>query len=273
MWKFLRYEIKRSGKFILAFSFLSILITILFAVFMVAISSKTRNSTSFESSFNIAFIFLIFVMLVVNLLYFLQRYRKDIFSKSAYLTFTLDISTGGLFFAKLLSAVFITIINQSIFTIFFSIMNAIVNFKYGIENIIHSMGIANFLQIYLWAMLIMSLYWLMAYTMLTVAISLTKVKFFRKYYDFVSIVLFVVILTIIVSLIRYFYIALPYVFEAKSFSMKFLNNINGFDISMLYFNIDSSVIGINLVDLILSLFVIITSFVSNLLIVENKIDL
>lgn len=113
----------------------------------------------------------------------------------------------------------------------------------------------------------------MAYALLTLAISLTRVKFFRRYYDFVSIVLFVVIFTLILALLRYVYVRLPYMIDFEDFAVRYVRQINGFDLSMLYMNLDGKIIGMNIYDLFISIFTIVISFVANIYVVEYKIDL
>ncbi|MDO4662538.1 MAG: ABC transporter permease [Tissierellia bacterium] len=273
MFNFLKYEFKRSRKFNLFFFFLSLIITVLFAIVLWNVLKNTSYDIDISSVFESAFVFMIFVVLSINLLYFLRRYRNDIFSKSAYLTFTLDISTNKLFLAKMITALIVTLINEIIFTVIFSFMNFFMNRRFNIDNLLTKIGMGNFIRLFLYSILILSIFWLMAYALLTLAISLTRVKFFRRYYDFVSIVLFVVIFTLILALLRYVYVRLPYMIDFEDFAVRYVRQINGFDLSMLYMNLDGKIIGMNIYDLFISIFTIVISFVANIYVVEYKIDL
>lgn len=262
MLKFLKYEIKRTKKYSIFF----LLISLIFSISIWSIAYIQKDKFNLFSLVNTSFLFLLFVFLLTNLIYFLLRFRKDIFSKTSYLTFTLDISTLKVFTAKFFAALFL-----NLFLIFCYYLNFLI-VKKLFELILKFNTTEIFPYRFISVILILEIYWLMAYELLTLAFSFSKVKFFRKYFDFVSITFFTVLYVVLIGIMRNIYILFPYSFKITGNIIK-IKKIIGIDFLMIYFNKNLSMIGINIYMIFFSFSVILISFILNLFIVKNKADL
>lgn len=254
--KFLKMEMKRSRRFL-------IFITIFSALFSIIINFVNYFSKASDYSLLISFYVLLGIILLINLIYFVNRYRMDIFAKSAYLTFTINLSTAKIMFVKFISGVFFGLLTLVEFVVFFLIGNMI--FSYDLFMIFKSFNL-------LVAICIM-LYWSMAYVLLLLGVSLSKVKIFNKYYEFVTIVLSIVVYILILWLMKNLYTIKAIMLSFKSFALVNLSNINGIDIFMLYYDSNNKLIGINVWMLLICLFVIVFGFFVNIFLLEEKIDL
>src|SRR5699024_5862412 len=187
----------------------------------------------------------------------------DLFSKSSYFTFTINLSTAKIMFSKLLAGLLISFLSLLIFIGAF-----ILSYKiFGIDG---STIKNSFNGLVLFSILV---YWLLAYVFLSIGVSLSKVKFLNRYYEFVSIILSTVLLVLVMWVMRNLYRLKSTMIDVKDFSIKTISNINGIDFFMVYYDINNKAIGINLWILLLAAFLIVFGFFINVYLVEEKIDL
>lgn len=255
MGKFLRYELKRS-KFFLAFMAVAGLF------FSLIINFLYRKNSNLEFSMGLGFYLVLAVIFLVDLIYFVARFRKDIFSKSSYFTFTIDLSTGKIIFSKYLASFVISLLTMLVFVGSFKIFSR----AFGITgDLLKSFNRVAFLSVLI--------YWLLSFAFLTIGVSLARVKIFNKYYEFVSLVLSVVLLVLLMWVMRNIYRLKPLMVDLTNFSIKNLSLINGVDFFMVYYDISQKPVGVNLWIFLLSLFFIAFGFFINLYLIEEKIDL
>lgn len=256
MKKFFSLELKRS-RYFLAFLAVFALIFSLITNFIFKIYKAS------ELGLALGFYCLVGLVFLINLLYFTSRYRKDLFSKSSYFTFSINVSTGKIILSKLLAGALLSLLSLFVFVrIFFIFTKA-----FGLDGMALKSSFDSSVLISL------ILYWLLAYVYLTVALSLSKVKIFNKYYDFVTIVLAVVFLVLVMGVMRNLYRLKPTIIDLTDFSIRNLTRINGVDFFMVYYDINHRAIGLNLWILLLTVFLIIFGFFINVYLVEEKIDL
>jgi hypothetical protein len=258
MRKFLFYELKRTKRFIEIMG----LFSLLFAIMLTFLSRKTAiNMVGKDYSLLISFILVSLIILLINLIYFINRYRADIFNKSSYFTFTINLSSGKILFAKFLAALIVSFLSIMFFTLIFLLLGRNIEMKNLVKTFMP--------QIFP----VLLLYFALSYQLLALGVSLSKVKIFSKYYEFVSLVVAIMIFTILTFILRNIYHLFPLMINFKDFSIREANPINGVDILMLYFGLDNSILGINLRMLLLTVFVIIFVFFANIFVIEEKIDL
>lgn len=267
MFKFLNYELKRSAKFIVQSFFISLIISFIF-MFMNIINEHEKMAIKHDDLMLTAVLITIFCVMAINLLYFLSRYRKDIFSKSSYLTFTLDVKASSIFLSKIICALLIFILNEIVFVCVFYFINSLVSYE-----TIELFRRIDFVRIFQIGLMIISLYYLVIFLLLSLAISLSRVKFFNRYYDFVTIVLYVVLFTLFSAFLRYVYVKMPYMLSFDPINITKVGIINGIDLTMLYMGVDGTISGINILMPAFSFLIILLSFIHNMILIENKIDL
>lgn len=256
MKKFLTYEIKRSFNYL---TFMAIA-GLFFSIIVNFIFKKIKGD---DFSLIVGFYLLIGVIFLVDLIYFTYRFRNDLFSKSSYFTFTINLPTSKIVFAKLLAGLIITFLSLIIFVGAFSLISEI--FEIAGQNMKSS-----FNGFVLFSILI---YWILAYVFLTIGVSLSRVKLLNRYYEFVSIILSIVLLVLVMWVMRNLYRLKATMISIKDFSIRTLSNINGVDFFMVYYDINHKAIGINLWILLLAAFLIVFGFFVNVYLIEEKIDL
>lgn len=259
MIRFLKYELKRTRNYKL-YLFLAI-ISILILLNLL----YKHTSIGKTSSISIYFVTLMAIVFSINILYFTNRYRKDIFSKSSYLTFTINVSTTKIILSKIICGIITTFLTLILFTILFESLGLFIN-----GNSFLTTWNIKFKLILLFVII---LYWTMSYMIIIFGISLSRVKIFKRYYEFVTMVLSIVILTLVIWIMRNIYTSYPLVIDLNNFSLRMVNSINGIDISMLYLGAGNSILGINMIMVLISIFAIVFVFFANNYILEEKIDL
>ena len=261
MIRFLKYELKRSRGFFLLMALFAIISQGLVGIFYKLNSFGLENK---NTSFFILLIALALIILSVCLIFFTIRYKRDIFDKSSYITFTINISVAKIIFAKFLASLVIGFLSLVVFVGSLIISSKFLGIYDDLINI--SMKV---LFVYIF---VLEIYYSIAYLLLVFGITLSKVQIFRRYYSFVSVVLSIVLFTIIVWLLRNIYTISPVVLRFKDFAIQRIININGVDISMLYNGVDGKVLGINIWMLTFSILIIAVTFFYNVFLIEEKID-
>lgn len=261
MIKFLKYELKRTKSFFVTTSLLSIVFAIIIKILLLTRVDLKRN---FENMTLFFFLITLLVILIVDIVYFASRYKRDIFSKTSYITFTINISTGKIILAKVLAALITSLLTAFIFGISFFVFDSI---KEPSEFLVGS-----FLSYGPLCLISIFIYWVMAFLFLILGINLSKVKIFNNYYEFVSIILSLMAFTIVIWLLRTAYTALPYMLNVKNFSLIKVLGISGVDVLMVYFGANGPM-GINIVMLLISILTIVLVYFANIYVLEEKIDL
>lgn len=261
MIKFLKYELKRSRGFFLLMALLSIISVAITGVFYKFNSFDMENK---NFSFFILLLALALIILSICLIFFTVRFKRDIFDKSSYITFTINVSVARIIFAKFLASVLVGFLSLLIFVGTLILGANILEISKGLVNISPSSLLAY--------VVVSGIYYSIAYLLLTLGMTLSKVQIFKRYYSFVTVVLSIVLFTIVVWLLRNIYQISPVVLSLKNFSIQRLININGIDISMLYNGLDGKIIGINIWMLIFSVLIIALTFFYNVFLIEEKID-
>lgn len=261
MIKYLRYELKRSRSFFLVILFLSLL--------SVSFISLLANSDSFGVNNKKGSIFILVVaqeiiILIMSLIFFVMRFRRDIFEKSSYITFTINISVGRVLFAKFLASLLAALFSIIVYLLNFLIVSLFLDIKIIFDMV--SIG-----GILLYGFVII-LYYAIAYLLLILGLSLSKVKIFKKYYNFVTIVLSILIFSLIIWIFRNIYILSPISLNLRNFSLETLVHVNGIDVFMVYLDLDGKILGINVWTSLMSFFVIAISFFINEYLIEERID-
>lgn len=256
MSKFLSYEIKRSYRYLASMAIFALVFSII-TNFIFKIFKGTNLSLS------LGFYLILGVIFLINLVYFTYRYRKDLFSKSSYFTFSINLSTGKIILAKLFAGLIVSFLSLLVYVLFFAMVSGISGFDRS--KLLLSFGPYVFISI--------MIYWLLAYVFLTIGVSLSRVKIFKKYYEFVTVLLSVVGLVLVMGLMRNIYRLSPTIVDIKDFSIRTLTRINGIDFFMVYYDINNRALGINLWILILASFLIIFGYFINVYLVDEKIDL
>lgn len=255
MKKFLSYELKRSLNYLLSLTIASIFFTIILMFIY-------KKNTVEAFTVGIGFYIVLAIVFLVNIIYFVYRFRKDLFSKSAYFTFTINLSTTKIIFSKLLSGFIVSFLTILVYWLQFKILLQIFNFK---QNILQSFNFYVFIVILI--------YWILSYVFLILGVSISKIKIFNRYYEFVSLVLSVVFLVLLMWFMRNLYRLKALMISFSNFSIRNLTNINGVDFFMVYYNVNHKAIGVNLWILLLSIFFIVFGFFINVYLLEEKIDL
>ncbi|MDD7306450.1 MAG: hypothetical protein PUG67_07650 [Peptoniphilaceae bacterium] len=253
--KLFYYEIKRSYRYL---AFMAIFAWV-FAIITNFIFKIFKSSSLLIS---LGFYLVLGVIFLINLVYFTYRYRRDLFSKSSYFTFSISISTSKIILAKLLAGLMSCFICLGLYVGAFDL----INLAFGLDRT----ALLSFSSYALFSIL---LYWLLAYVFLTIGINLSKVKLFKKYYEFVSLVFSVVMLVLVMWIMRNLYRLKPLMIDLKDFSIRSLSRVNGVDFFMIYYDINNRVLGINLWILLLACFLVAFGFFINVYLVEEKIDL
>lgn len=261
MIKFLKYELKRSRGFFLIMAIFAMISQALLGIFYKFNSFEMENK---NTSFFILLVSLALIILSISLIFFTVRYKRDIFDKSSYITFTINISVSKIIFAKFLASLIFGFLSLVIFVGSLILTTKIL----GISKILNNISI-KVLMLYVF---VCEIYYSIAYLLLVFGITLSKVQIFRRYYSFVSVVLSIVLFTIIVWLLRNIYTISPIILKFKDFSIQRVININGLDISMLYNGVDGKVLGINIWMLVFSVLIIAVTFFYNVFLIEEKID-
>lgn len=256
MSKFFYYEIKRSRRYLASMAIFSIVFSILTnLIFKIFKSSNLSQALGFYLVLGVVFL--------IDLVYFTYRYRRDLFSKSSYFTFSINLSTGKIILSKLLAGFVINFLSLLIFVGAFNLSNSI----FGFDRRLALLGFGPYV------FLSILIYWLLAYIFLTIGVSLSKVKIFNRYYEFVTTVISVVCLVLVMWVMRNLYRLKSTIVDLKDFSIRTISRINGVDFFMVYYDINHRAIGINLWILVLACFLIIFGFFINVYLVEEKIDL
>lgn len=256
MRKFLKLEVKRTGAYLFFMSIFSL-------VFSIITNFILKIFTSGDLGMGLGFYLLLGLVFLSNLIYFISRYRRDLFSESSYFTFSINLSTGKIILTKLIASLLISFISLLVFVGIFFLVNK--TFDFSKTGLLHSFDPYVFASVLL--------YWLLAYVYLTMALSLSRVKIFNKYYEFVTIVLALVFLVLVMGLMRNLYSLRPTIIDLSDFSIRNLTGVSGMDFFMVYYDINHRAIGINLWILLLTLFLIVFGFFINVYLVEEKIDL
>lgn len=261
MIKFLKYELKRSRGFFLIMALFAIISVSLIGIFYKFNSFDMENK---NFSFFILILALGLIILSICLIFFTIRFKRDIFDKSSYITFTINISVAKIIFAKFLASVLVGFLSLFIFIGALIIGSNILGISKSLLDI-SSLNLLAYVGV-------SEIYYSIAYLLLILGMTLSKVQIFKKYYSFVTVVLSIVIFTLVVWLLRNIYQLSPLALSFKNFSIQRLININGIDISMLYNGIDGKIIGINIWMLIFSILIIAVTFFYNVFLIEEKID-
>ena len=259
MIKFLKYELKRSRGFFLIMALFAIISVSLIGIFYKFNSFDMENK---NFSFFILILAFGLIILSICLIFFTIRFKRDIFDKSSYITFTINISVTKIIFAKFLASVLVGFLSLFIFIGALIIGSNILGISKGLLDI-SSLNLLAYVGV-------SEIYYSIAYLLLILGMTLSKVQIFKKYYSFVTVVLSIVLFTIVVWLLRNIYQLSPLVLSFKNFSIQRLININGIDISMLYNGIDGKIIGINIWMLIFSILIIAVTFFYNVFLIEDR---
>lgn len=261
MIKYLRYELKRSRSFLLFLVFLSLLSSSLIAFFYKinnAIIASNRESTF------ILYIAQGLVLLTMALVFFAVRFKRDIFDKSSYITFTINISIGKVLMAKFFASLIGFLLISLSYYLSLILLAKIFSFWILFENVS--------LKLFISYGLVLSLYYGLAYLLLVFGIILARVKIFRRYYNFVTIVLAITIFSLIIWIFRNIYVILPTSLNLSNLSIERLVYVSGIDISMIYFGIDGKIIGINVWTFLFSVLIMAILFFVNEYLIEERID-
>lgn len=261
MIKYLRYELKRSRGFLLLEIFLSLL-----SVALIGFVGKNNifDLNNRQSSIFILILAQGLILQAISLIFFASRFKRDIFDKSSYITFTINISVAKVLMAKFLASLLV-ILTTLIFYILALILLAVL-FDMG-----EILGLLSLGRILLFGF-VMGLYYSMAYLLLVLGLSLSRVKIFKRYYNFVTIVLSIILFSLIIWIFRNIYVISPLCLNLRNFSLDRLIHINGIDISMIYMDLSGQIIGINVWTVFLSLLIIAISFFVNEYLIEERID-
>ncbi|NVF12057.1 ABC transporter permease [Anaerococcus sp. AGMB00486] len=261
MIRYLRYELKRSSGFLLLEIFLSLL-----SASFIGLMAKSDNLGVNDRQLAILILIIAqgIIILAISLIYFASRFKRDIFDKSSYITFTINISVGKVLMAKFLASLIVAFI--SIFTYIFWLLFS--SFILSIKEITIAFTVGRISTF----SFVLGLYYSMAYLLLVLGLSLSRVKIFKRYYNFVTIVLAIVLFSLIIWIFRNIYVLSPVCLNLRNFSLENLIHINGVDISMVYMGLDGKILGINVRTSLLSLLIITISFFINEYLIEERID-
>ena len=261
MIKFLKYELKRSRGFFLIMAIISIISQALLGIFYKFNSFDVEDK---NTSIFILIFFLALIILSICLIFFTIRFKRDIFDKSSYITFTINISVAKIIFAKFLASLLLGFLSLVVFLGSFILTTKFLLTGQNFNNIS--------LKVLIIYVFVCEIYYSIAYLLLVFGITLSRVQIFRRYYSFVSVVLSIVLFTIIVWLLRNIYTISPVILRFKDFAIQRVININGIDISMLYNGVDGKILGINIWMLVFSILIIAVTFFYNVYLIEEKID-
>lgn len=261
MIKYLRYELKRSRGFLLLEIFLSLL-----SASLISLMAKSDNLglNNKDGSIFILIVAQGLIILAISLIFFASRFKRDIFDKSSYITFTINISVGRVLMAKFLASLIVALIASLAYALGLISLSLIVNI--GEIRRVFTLGrVLSF-------GFVLGLYYSMAYLLLVLGLSLSRVKIFKRYYTFVTIVLSIILFSLIIWIFRNIYVISPFCLNLRNFSLENLVHINGIDISMIYMGLDGKILGINVWTTLLSLLIIAISFFTNEYLIEERID-
>ena len=174
MIKFLKYELKRSRGFFLIMAIFAIISQALLGIFYKFNSFEMENK---NTSFFILLISLALIILSISLIFFTVRYKRDIFDKSSYITFTINISVSKIILAKFLASLIFGFLSLVIF-----VGSLIFTTKFlGINESLNNISI----KVLILYVFVSEIYYSIAYLLLVFGITLSKVQIFIRYYSFV----------------------------------------------------------------------------------------
>lgn len=259
MIKFLKYELKRSRGFFLLMAFISLISSLVIGL----LTRLDGISINEKGSIFVLILAQGLVILTISLVYFAMRFKRDIFDKTSYISFTINISVGKILFAKLITSLIISFLIMLIYFLGLFIISLI--FSITIFTRFNIRGVLSY-------SFILGLYFSMAYLIILLGISLSRVKIFKRYYSFVTIVLAIVVFSLILWAFRNIYRLSPTIININSFSLQRIYQINGIDVSMIYTDLSGKVLGLNIWTLILAFLINFLSFFINTYLIEERID-